>query len=275
MGATIVEEDFARELDAARRKGPGPWRNFKRLRLGIWGESAEHFMDLGSWEACGSSELALPERGQSCYGGLDLASTEDLAAYALVFPTEDDDGEAVLDVLMRFWIPEETAERVELQRGTPYRAWQEAGWITLTPGARIDYRLIRKEIVRLHGIWPLAFGYSDPHNATHLVGDFLRDEDGLPFEFLSQGTFSLNAPTKELERIITGRRLRHRNDPVLNWCIGNAVAVKDRLMNVRLDKQKSADKIDGAVALVNAVAAWISAPDQDEEVIEYSGGLEL
>lgn len=275
MGVTIVEEDFARELAAARRKGPGPWKNFKRLRLGLWGESAEKFMAAGAWEACGDSGLQLPPEGTRCYGGLDLASTEDLAAHAMLFPLLDDQDEPYLAAFVHFWLPEEAAERAELERGIPYGAWAEAGWITLTPGSRIDYRAIRRELARRHSLWPLVRGYSDPHNATHLVGDELRDEDGQPWEFLSQGTYSLNAPTKEFERLVTVRGIRHQAGPVLDWCVGNAVVVRDRMGNVRPDKQKSPEKIDGLVATINALAAYIAGDDEDETVIEYSGGLEL
>jgi phage terminase large subunit-like protein len=63
-------------------------------------------------------------------------------------------------------------------------------------------------------------------------------------------------------------KLRHGNNPILKWMVGNAVVVTDAAGNKKLDKAKSREKIDGLAALVNALA--LLASDPDAEVIHES-----
>ena len=95
---------------------------------------------------------------------------------------------------------------------------------------------------------------ADPHNALKLCVE-LREDDGLAVEFIRQGFISLNSPTKELQRRVLARTIRHGGNPVLRWMASNAVAVEDAAGNIKLSKSKGRQKIDGMAALVNALAA--------------------
>jgi phage terminase large subunit-like protein len=97
----------------------------------------------------------------------------------------------------------------------------------------------------------------DPYNATHLTTE-LRDEDGLPADFVQQGYLTLSPATKELLRLIDSGAIEHDGNPVMAWCVGNAVASRDDANNVKLSKKKSREKIDGVSATVDAVASMIS-----------------
>jgi phage terminase large subunit-like protein len=245
LGYTLKEDDFGRDLKAARRS-EADWISFCRYRLNLWLAAASRFLPRDRWDQCGQpfdpSELI----GQPCDAGLDLASTKDLAALASVFPGGE--------VLVKFWTPEATLLERSRRDRVDYQGWVRAGLMTATPGYTIDYDRIRADLVAFHEVHPIRRLLCDPWNATQLAGQLL-EQDGLPLEFLRQGFASLSAPTKELERMVLDGRLRHGGNPVLNWQADNACVDTDPAGNVKLSKKTSRQRIDGMAALVNAIAA--------------------
>jgi phage terminase large subunit-like protein len=256
MGETIQEDNFGRELEKAKLD-PEELANFMRLRLNIVVRSERKFFAPGVWERCNDSPEPLDDR--PCWMGLDLSKVNDLTALAVLYG-DDIDG---YNVLARFWLPEDNIVELERENGVPYRMWAEQGWITLTPGNVVDYAWIRKEVIKLSTQGQLRKLLADPYAGTDLLSK-LRDEDGLPVEDIRQGFLSLSPPTKELQRMVLGRKLRHGGNPILNWHAGNAIATQDDADNIKLSKKRSRQKIDGLAALVNAVAG---ATDGSEDQV--------
>ena len=58
---------------------------------------------------------------------------------------------------------------------------------------------------------------------------------------------------KTAERIVLERKLNHGGHPVLRWNMDNAFVRTDPAGNLKIDKEKSTEKVDGAVALVMAL----------------------
>lgn len=247
LGVTLREEDFSAELAEAKLV-PALMANFKRLRLNVISAGDTAFVDLERWDLCNAHVQF--SSGDPIYAGLDLSTVDDLSA--LVWGRGHvNEG---LDVRAKFWLPEQGIARLEREHQENYRELAKDGVIKLTPGEVIDYDFIRAEIKRLSQDYELVKLFVDPANALDLVLR-LRDEDGLPVEFLRQGFLSLSAPTKELLRLILSRRIRHDGNHILRSHIGNAVAEQDAAGNIKLSKRKSRRKIDGAAALVNMIAA--------------------
>lgn len=255
LGVTIEEDRFRSDLEKAR-KTPLAWNNFLRLRLNIITRAESKFLPPGAWSRCGGMLRDL--EGRPCYGGLDLATTKDLCAWVLIFP----DSDGTLDVLARFWCPESTVRERTASGRAPYQRWVDLGLIEATKGNVVDYDAIREQILADRDAFDLKKVISDPFNATHLC--LSLKAAGVEVEFLRQGFLSLNAPTKELERLVLESRIRHAGDPVLAWNMANAVAATDSAGNYKLDKQRSKDKIDGAAALVNALDGWLHAAAEPE-----------
>lgn len=132
----------------------------------------------------------------------------------------------------------------------PYDVWVRAGYITATPGNVIDYEYILAQVdedMQAYDIPEIAF---DRWGASRIQTQLaeLGDENFL-IQF-GQGFASMSPPMKELERLIAGHRLAHGNNPVLNWMADNLVARTDPAGNIKPDKEKSLEKIDGMVALI-------------------------
>lgn len=256
MGITINEEDFAREWEKAKLT-PVDRAKFLRLRLGIIAAGPAAFIEHEKWDKCN----AVPrlDDDEPCYLGLDLAETQDLAALADV-RGNDADG---IDVRMDFWLPRDNVVELEQRHQQPYREWARMGLITLTPGNVIDYAFIRRRINTIAASKQVRKILIDPHCAVKL-GVELKEDDGLPVEYIRQGFISLSDPTKQLLRMILKKSIRHGANPILRWHANNAVVVTDAAGNIKLSKEKSRKKIDGLAALVNAIAGLNSETTDTE-----------
>ena len=248
-GVTIDPDEIAKSARDARDL-PSEENVFRRYRLNQWVEQAIRWISMETWNACGNAVDADSLRGQRCYGGLDLAATTDIAAFVLVFP---DAGNAVLPF---FWVPDDTAEKREQAQRALYRTWARTGHIEITSGNRIDHAFIRHRINELSKVYDVRQIAYDPWNATQLTTE-LFEEDGLPMMEFRQGFVTMNAPTKQLEILLAGRELRHGGHPVLTWMAGNVSVKSDPAGNIKPDKSRSMEKIDGIVALIMAIGVMM------------------
>jgi phage terminase large subunit-like protein len=265
LGVTVDEETFGREL-AEAREIPSKWTNFLRLRLGVVSGSTARFVSPERWAACAESHS--PEDGRECYIGLDMSSRVDLTALVAIFP----DGAGGVDVLTRCWTPSDTLTGRERQDQAPYRVWADEGFLDVCDGGEIDYEAVRAAVVDLTNRFDVRMVAADPWNAKQFLQEC--DRDGIPVLEVRQGFASLSYPTKELERLVVTRRLRHGAHPVLSWCASNAVAQKDGAGNIKLAKDKSHGRIDAMAALVNAVAGWCyTAVDGTEPSVYDTRGV--
>jgi len=245
---------ISKKLDDLQRKAqragemPSALNAFLRLELDVWTQSETKWMNMEHWRQCGQAVDAAGLRGRVCYAGLDLSSTTDITALLLVFPAEVDDD--LVQVLCRFWIPEESMhERVHRDR-VPYDVWVRQGYITATPGNVVDYAYVLAQIdedMQAYGLDEIAF---DRWGATKIQTD-LTELGGPDFMVqFGQGFASMSGPMKELEKLVLQHRLAHGNNPVLTWMADNLVAREDPAGNIKPDKEKSREKIDGMVALI-------------------------
>jgi len=235
-----------RTLCAKAQETPALEMTFRRLYLNQWVNIAERWMPMDKWDACGMEVDVEALKGQPCYAGLDLAATTDLTALALVFPRGDS-----YDVLMRFWIPGDTAREKERKDRVPYSTWARQGYIKLTEGNVIDYGYIHQELRELRGLYDIREVAFDRWGATKLVQEL--QDDGFTVVPFGQGFASMSAPTKELMNLVLAGKIRHGGHPVLRWNADNVVVSQDPAGNLKPDKSKATQKIDGIVALIMAI----------------------
>lgn len=255
LGVTVKEEFYEQKCREALQM-PTAQNAFRQLFLSQWTQQAIRFIPLDKWDKCDGIVDEAKLAGTLCYGGLDLASTTDLAAFGLLFPREDD----TYDYLVRYYIPRENMIARERRDRVPYRVWVEKDFITATPGDVIDYEFIKADILRAKDAYNLREISYDPWNAIGFVQDLIRERVNIVP--MRQGYASMSPPTKELLRVIIEAKLRHGGNPVLRWNADSAAATSDVNENVRLVKAKSAARIDGLVALVMSFDAALRNPSK-------------
>ncbi len=225
---------------------PSKLAEFRIKRLNRQSATADGWINLVEWQKCGGAVDLAMLADHPCYGGLDLASTSDLASFRLVWVV---DGMTYTHGWR--WVPQ-SAVRSRTERGTvPYAAWVEAGHIIATSGNVIDYAEIEPVILGACERFQVRqIGY-DRWNATELANRLMAQDVPL-LEFV-QGPRSYHPAMQALERAYMAGKLAHGGDPVLNWCASNVVARRDANMNMAPDKKNSADKIDDMSALLMAI----------------------
>jgi phage terminase large subunit-like protein len=240
---SVKPDDLARTCDKAKQM-PAAQNAFKRLRLNVWTEQADRWLDMSLWDSCKGRVYPDLLKGETCYGGLDLASREDIAALALFFPE-------ICALICRFWVPEETVNRRSKNSDIPYDLWVKKGHLKATEGDVIDFDVIRNDIKELYENYNIEELAYDRWNATQLTTQL--EGDGLTMVPFGQGFASMSAPTKSLSAYVRSKELCHGGNPVLRWMASNVAVRQDPAGNLKPDKSKSNEKIDGIVASVMAI----------------------
>lgn len=271
LGISVKLDDLRRKAAKAKEM-PSALFAFLRLHMNLWTQAETKWIDPVKWRACGDPVEAEGLRGRICYGGLDLSSTIDITALVLVFlPLKAKDK---FRILCFFWCPEESIHERSKRDRVPYEAWLLQGFIEATPGNVIDYAFILAKIEELAGMFDLREIAFDRWGATKLAQDM--QESGLTIVEFGQGFASMSGPMKELERLIASEEMAHGNNPVLAWMADNLVARQDPAGNIKPDKEKSIEKIDGMVALIMALDRAIrNEGESGESVYEERGVLLL
>lgn len=195
--------------------------------------------------------------GRDCYAGLDLSSTSDITALVLVFPPRTEDEKYI--VLPFFWLPEETLELRCRRDHVLYDVWQRQGYILTTEGNVIHYGFIERFIEKLGEKYHIIEIAYDRWNATQMVQNL--EDMGFTMVPFGQGFKDMSPPSKELYKLLMEGSINHGGNPVLKWMAQNVVMRQDPAGNIKPDKERSVEKIDGIVALIMGLDRCIrSAP---------------
>ncbi len=266
-GITIDPVEIASACRAAQAS-PRKENVFRRLRLNQWVEQDTRWVSMSTWDACNTAPLD-PEdlEGRSCYAGIDMSSTQDLSAEALVFPPVDED--EPWKVLVYLWLPADNmVERVRKDK-VPYDLWVRQGFIETTQGNVIDYDVIRRRTSELNERFRILEIAIDRWNATQLSTQLMGD--GFDVVLFGQGFASMSGPTKEMEKLVLSKMLDHGGHPVLRWMMSHAVVETDAAENIKLSKKKSTERIDGLIATVMGLGRAIVQTTDEESVYESQG----
>lgn len=192
-------------------------------------------------------------RGAVCYGGLDCSKSVDLNAFCLIFPEFTEvNGKVISPILPFFWLPD--SKFTNNQDRVDYKKWEKEGKIFRTEGNIADYNKIEYDILKIIEQYDFR-GLDYDHAYAGNVAANLANQ-GIECAPLRQGHLSLTGPTNEMIRMAMGQLFEHFNNPVMRWMVRNMVLKTDAAGNIKPDKEKSQNKIDGVSALVNAIARW-------------------
>jgi len=270
LGETIGIEKVEAACESARQN-PSEENTFRQLRLNQWVKQQVRWMPMEKWDACGDTYSEDVLCGRTCYAGLDLSSTSDLTALVLVFPPTEQD--KYYRILPFFWLPEDTLQLRVRRDHVMYDVWEKQGFLHATEGNVVHYGFIQEFIRQLgerYNIREIAY---DRWNASMMVQAL--EDDGFTMVPFGQGFRDMSNPTKDLMRMVLDKSLRHNMHPVLRWNVDNVFVRTDPAGNIKIDKEKSTEKVDGAVALVMALDRALKNQSSHDSVYDERGLLIL
>lgn len=268
LGETITIDKVQAAYESARQN-PGEENSFRQLRLNQWVKQSVRWMPMDKWDACSFEIDEEKLKGRVCYGGLDLSSTTDITAFVLVFPPVDENDKYY--VLPYFWIPEENVSLRVRRDHVPYDIWEQQGVLQTTEGNVIHYGFIESFIEKLgekYNIREIAF---DRWGAVQMV----QNLEGMGFTVVpfGQGFKDMSPPTKELMKLTLEQKIAHGGHPVLRWMADNIFIRTDPAGNIKADKEKSTEKIDGVIATIMALDRAIRCGNINGESVYENRGL--
>ncbi|HEN0499879.1 TPA: terminase large subunit [Streptococcus agalactiae] len=264
IGIDRVREAYQQALD-----NPAEENVFKQLRLNMWTSSSVAWIPEHVY-AKGNDPIQYESlKGRSCYAGLDLSSTSDITAFVLVFPPRFEEENYI--VLPFFWLPEDTLELRCRRDHVLYDVWESQGYIKTTEGNVVHYGFIEKFIEDLSEIYHIKEIAYDRWNATQMVQNL--EGMGLTMVPFGQGYKDMSPPSKELYKLMMEGKIQHGGHPVLKWMGQNVVMRQDPAGNIKPDKEKSVEKIDGIVALIMGLDRCIRHQTDEGSVYDERGIL--
>lgn len=255
--------EFLEEECERAKESPAYQNTFRMLYTNQWTEQATRWIDLEKWDECDERFDAEDLRRRPCYIGLDLASSVDIAAEAMLFPPTG--RETLWRVLWRFWVPEENLRKRATRDRVPYDVWAKGHLIEPTPGNTIDFDVIRARVLEDCARFDVREIVFDRWGANHLITQL--ESEGLKCVPFGQGFASMSGPTKELEKLILARQIAHNGNEVAQWMFSNIAMRTDPAGNIKPDKARSSEKIDGIVALIMALGRGSREPEPEYQAI--------
>ena len=230
----------------------------KTKTLNLWCDSSNVWLPEDYIIKC-SQEVDLNKfAGMDCYVGVDLAATSDLTAVAYL---------VVLDGTYHFkthyYLPESALK--DKADKELYKYWKQQGYLTVTSGNVTDYDYITTDMLRYADVVNIqSVGY-DKYNATQWAID--STEQGLPLEEYPQTLGNFNMPTRELERLILSGKAVIDNNEINRYCFRNVTLKSDYNGNVKPNKAVDKKKIDGTIAMIQALGMYLRTPHYTNEIL--------
>lgn len=268
LGVSLSADYLADQVKDAKNR-PEAVRNVMTKNVNLWVDAERTWILDEAWMKCIGMTAPADLKGCACWGGLDLSNVSDITAYVLLFHENDR-----FQLLPHFWIPEEKMQEKIRKENINYDKWVAEGYVTVTPGNVIDYDFVKADILRIVADYDLHTSAYDRWNSSQTIIDL--QNEGMECNPFGQGYGSMSAPTKEFEKLVLTEKVEHFGNPVLRWMLSSTVVKSDPAGNIKPDKEKSTQKIDGIVASIMALGEWMTAQaDDDSNPYEGRGLLTL
>lgn len=254
-----IDADFLKTQQRDAIADPRKQNVFKTKHLNVWVAAASPWLNLYHLQQAGDPSLMLEQfRGEDCIVGLDLASKQDIASMMFLF-TRQLDGANHYYAISRNYVPSAAVEKPE---NAHYQGYVNAGHLIQTDGNMINISQIEDDLMDAAETVILREIAKDPWNSAQLGSNLA--EAGFEVVDIPQQVRYLSEPMKELQALVDSGRFHHDGNPAFVWMLSNVECKEDRNENIFPRKQRAANKIDAAVALIVAMSrALAAAPAED------------
>lgn len=278
LGVTI-QEDYLAGVVAQARAIPSKLNNILRLHFCVWTDADTAWMTRKALEPVLKTVDREALKGQDVWLGVDLSQVNDLTALAVAAKTGEKDGKPCYSVWVEYFTPGDTIRARSDRDGVPYDLWAREGHVNAVDGSRISFRDVAQLIAELQNEYEIVsvaydsyafqrgllpelqeLGLDHLDLSEHPQGGTKKGKltDAMKSAAEARGDENpsglwMPRSVQHLEELIAEQRITIDNNPANISCLMSASTMSDRWGNFWLSKDKSAQKIDGAVAMCMAL----------------------
>lgn len=254
-----LESDFENAL-----KDPEKLQLFLTKNLNIWlsSDAMTSYLDFDEWRAYQVDEVDFD--GKEVVVGIDMSKSTDLCGVSIV--AKDEDGKILIK--SKAFLPREAVNAKEVSDKLPYSAYEQSNkdWLTITEGKFVNQVEVENYVRSIEEMYnckirTVAF---DSWGALHLMSSLSDDYDIADVKM----TYKNFSPSiKKFREMVYDGKASHEYNPILNFCVANAITKSDLQENILLDKKKSPRRIDLLVSTIIAYSEWFT--EETEEGYGY------
>lgn len=264
-GVSVKVADL-QALAAKASAMPAAANAFKQKRLNLWVHAESPWLSLEGWRRGQTHWTSSPWAprdldGEACFIGVDLSSKIDLSAVVLLFPPTETRPRWRL--VVRCLTPADTLEERAKRDRAPYGLWVEQGYLRTNPGNRIDQEVLEEWVREAAQQYTVQQVGVDPWNGAQLVSHLMGE--GIEVVEIPQNTAQLSAPAKDFEADVLDGLVDAAGNPLMEWCVSNAVVTRDQADNIFPTKKRSRGRIDPVVAAVLARKLAMTPSDEADD----------
>ena len=247
LGVSLSEDYMRRECEEAKLRGGTYLVAFCTKNLNMWVDAPTVWIQDDDVAANNAPFDQARLQGADCWVGIDFSRKTDILAVAFWFPQFN---------VARFGFVVPEAKVQETEDRVDYRRWYEQGWIVKSPGSVTDEDWFMTWLLGELNRYAVKGVAYDPWGMWNVLNKFGVYESKL-LEY-QQSIRYMSVPTKWMESAVLKHELNFLDNPVIRWMFRNVVIYTDPNANIKLDKSRARNKIDGVVALVNAIGGWLT-----------------
>lgn len=248
IGKTVTYETYQLDVERAE-KAPATRNDILAKRFGIPMEGYTYYFTY---------EETLVHRRQNfwqmpCAMGADLSQGDDFCAFTFLFPLS---GER-FGVKTRNYITSLTLDRLPLATREKYNDFIKEGSLIIMDGTVLDMDEVYDDLDQfiINTEYDVrCFGY-DPYNAKAFVSRWEQENGPFGIEKVIQGSKTESVPLGELKKLAQERMLLF-DEQLMQFTMGNCIALVDNNRNRKLFKYRREDKIDAVAAMMDAYVAY-------------------
>lgn len=258
-GISVKPEYIKAQIAEARESGVKR-DSFLIKHLNVWTDSYQVWVSSNDVAKCNTGFI--PDEGETCYAGLDLASSGDFSALSFDFEKGGKHR-----IVTKYYLPEAKAREWAGEIGQRVREWGRLGFITITAGNTTDYEFIEKDLKKYCELYNVETVAYDPWNAKQFASKM--NDDGINMKSFAQSITNISHPTKRTEEFILSGNFEYDGNPVTAWMFSNVNIYTDANLNIKAIKSKDPNKkIDGVISIIMAIGEAIDEENKKDWFFE-------
>lgn len=248
LGKTVSYETYQLDVERAE-KAPATRNDILAKRFGLPLEGYTYFFTY---------EETIPHRKRDywsmpCALGADLSQGDDFCAFTFLFPLHNE----TFGVKTRSYISSSTYSKLPEAMRVKYQEFLKEGSLIVLEGTILDMMAVYEDLdehINNMRYDVRCFGF-DPYNAREFVERWQNENGPYGLETVKQGAKTESVPLGELKKLAEERKLIF-DESIMQFTMGNSIALVDTNGNRKLMKKRYANKIDNVAAMMDAYIAW-------------------